>query len=210
VHPHGIFEHRKHCICQEERKQQKALAKLPLSVDASVQPSHLHQNTFLQTNQFPRHAHTQNSSSLSGIITLFTHLQTHSPLPSPSSTPCVSDFQIPTIRRPKHPLICPGSAIDWMPGSIWETYPYHQHEARVVGWKPIGFDSKKNQIFVCSESCIMEITEYNASPCTHCRNIQYSVEFRKFMEWAKEAKEHTLWQYLSSKQLLQLLRKMAA
>jgi hypothetical protein len=34
---------------------------------------------------------------------------------------------------------CSGLGIEWLPGSIWETYPYHRHEVQAMGWKPVSF-----------------------------------------------------------------------
>ena len=53
---------------------------------------------------------------------------------------------LPEIRLPSPPLHlddprkCPGIFVEWEPGSVWDTYPYHQHGIRNLLWEPIGFN----------------------------------------------------------------------
>jgi len=49
-----------------------------------------------------------------------------------------------TIQMPQWVRICPGIGIYWLPGSVWKSYPYHQHAVQAVGWKPIGFNPKEH------------------------------------------------------------------
>lgn len=38
------------------------------------------------------------------------------------------------------PQVCTGVLIEWTAGSVWDTYPYHQHGIRNHPWEPIGFE----------------------------------------------------------------------
>ena len=68
----------------------------------------------------------------------------------PMSWPTPSILAVPPTglseQLPKIP--CPRIAIAWHPGSIWETYPYHQHEIQAVGWRPVAFGKENNEIFL--------------------------------------------------------------
>jgi len=65
---------------------------------------------------------------------------------------------------------CTGVLVKWQPGSVWDTYPYQQHEVQKLPWEPIGFENKewlrlrsiKCAIYLnsCSE------TEQNTHVCT--------------------------------------------
>ena len=191
AHPHWLFEHRKYCIIRERKRQSEnpPPASTIFRVSNPVQP-HVRAAVSIgrEIERIPR-AH-----SLSGIITSFSEMHTASPIPSPTinSTPFSDHFQVPIIRKPRPERSCPGSEIDWQAGSIWQTYPYHQHESRVSGWRPVAFNSKDNKIILRSEKCAIELYEYDESPCYNCRAIQYSVEFQKFVSRATQVvpKEH--------------------
>ena len=62
------------------------------------------------------------------------------PMTWPTPEILVAPLSGPSNQLSKIP--CPGLAIAWHPGSIWETYPYHQHEIRAVGWRPVAFGRK--------------------------------------------------------------------
>ena len=203
AHPHWLFEHRKYCIIREGKRQSENQAP---STIFRVSNPHVAGPLRMESGPISR------VNSLSGIITSFSEMQTASPIPSPSinSTSFSHHFQRPIIRKPKPVRTCPGSEIDWQAGSIWQTYPYHQHESRVSGWKPIGFNSKENKIILRSEKCATELFEYDESPCSNCRVIQYSAEFQNFVSRATQVpKEHTPWNFLTVDQMLALLKKMA-
>ena len=105
---------------------------------------------------------------------------------------------------------CPGHAVEWLPGSIWETYLYHQHEVRAVGWWPIAFNHEENEIVLQSDNCLGFILDTDEPPCKECWNIGFSNKFQEFLTWAKEAKDHTPWELLTAQQMCSLLGKMAA
>ena len=205
AHPHGLFEHRKFCIIRERKqKSENQPSSSIFRVSNPVQP-----HVGSGSGRIPR------LHSLSGIIASFSEMQTECPIPSPTinSAPFSGHFQVPIIRRPRPARNCPGSEIDWKAGSIWQTYPYHQHELRLsgLGWRPIGFNSKDNNIILRSEKCAIELFEFDESPCSNCRAIQYSVEFQNFVSRATQLpKDHTPWNFLTAEQMLALLKKMAA
>ena len=33
---------------------------------------------------------------------------------------------------------CAGALVHWEPGSVWNSYPYQQHEAQALPWEPVG------------------------------------------------------------------------
>ena len=76
---------------------------------------------------------------------------------------------------------CPGVAIAWHPGSIWETYPYHQHEIQAVGWRPVAFGNENNKIFLRSDRCFGFILDIDEPPCKECWQIEYSNKFQEFV-----------------------------
>jgi hypothetical protein len=192
ANPNAFFEHRKFCAIREAKKS--ADYDIPDTPTSTSRSS----NTL------------QSQYSLSGLATSFSHLQTASPMPSPIARNTQVDFfSIPTVHKSRWVKICPGIGVSWLPGSVWETYPYHQHATRAVGWTPIGFDSEANKIFIRSDNCANQLFEEDAAPCTRCLMVEHSVEFKSFISRATEAKEHTPWNYLTSEQLLGLLEKMA-
>ena len=149
--------------------------------------------------------------SLSGLTTSFSHLQITSPMPSLTvvdPNPQTGYFSIPTIHT-SWARICPGIVVSWLPGSVWGSYPYHQHAEQAIGWMPIAFDSMANKIFLHSDKCVIQLFEQDKAPCTCCLLVKHSVEFKSFISRATEAKEHTLWNFLTGEQLLGLLKKMA-
>ena len=117
------------------------------------------------------------------------------------------DASDPSERLGLARIPCPGHAIEWLPGSIWETYPYHQHEVRAVGWRPIAFNHEENEIVLRSDTCLGFILDTDEPPCKECWNIGFSNKFHEFLTRAKEAKDHTPWELLTAQQMCSLLRK---
>ncbi|KIM39217.1 hypothetical protein M413DRAFT_29401 [Hebeloma cylindrosporum] len=194
ANPNAFFVHRKSCSNR---------------ITSESGPSNVSQQDALEPTGRDSH---QRQHSLSRLSTSFSHLQTASPMPSPTvvdSNPRADYFSIPVIHTSRPTRICPGIGVSWLPGSVWESYPYHQHAARAVGWMPIGFDPKANKIFLRSDKCAMELFENDEAPCTRCLLVEHSVEFKSFISRATEVKEHTPWNYLTGEQLLGLLKKMA-
>ncbi|KAF7785094.1 hypothetical protein Agabi119p4_1259 [Agaricus bisporus var. burnettii] len=89
---------------------------------------------------------------------------------------------------------CPGQWVQWSPGSIWETYPFRLHKSG-LGWTPICIDESSNG-------------EDGPGPCTACKAVPHTIEFRKVVERARDVKEHTPWMYLTDQQKERLMRQM--
>ncbi|KAJ7844596.1 hypothetical protein B0H14DRAFT_2585109 [Mycena olivaceomarginata] len=89
----------------------------------------------------------------------FPHAQRSTGLPPPKS---------PNKTPPAVP--CPGVSIEWIPGSIWDSYPYLRHSHRDVGWEPIGFDSSSNRIQLRAGNCQYPFSGGNPQQaCISCR-----------------------------------------
>ena len=100
---------------------------------------------------------------------------------------------------------CSGIAVPWKLGSVWTTYPYQRHLGS-IGWTPIAFSKKRNEITICADNCEGQSNQLNGS-CRKCTALPDSVKFRDFVQQAFNAADHTQWDYLSSEQLQSLLVK---
>jgi len=78
---------------------------------------------------------------------------------------------------------CTGVLVEWTAGSVWDTYPYHQHGVRNHPWEPIGFEGNDNWRLCCRK----------------CAAIPSSSAFRKFVGRATDAAEHTPYLYLTKR-----------
>ena len=110
---------------------------------------------------------------------------------------------------------CRGQRIEWVPGSIWETYAYAQHDSPSIAWTPIGFVGSKF-IIIRSKSCrrVLETSqEIEHQTCGRCSSLRNSEELKIFMKRATEGVvPRTNWIYLNARQLkamLVLARKRA-
>jgi len=104
-----------------------------------------------------------------------------------------------------HSSPCSGIAVPWKLGSVWTTYPYQCHLGS-IGWTPIAFSKKRNEITICADNCEGQSNQLNGS-CRKCTALPDSVKFRDFVQQAFNASDHTQWDYLSSEQLQSLLTK---
>ena len=202
-HPRNFYNHINGKVCRKNLSRSR----------------NRHSSTFHRD----RDVHWQTSSSaspisnaVSGIISSFSNLHASSPNPTPAPEMLDSrvlcphashSASVPSILIPKLSL-CPGAEIVWVPGSIWSTYPYHQHLIHAIGWTPASFDKTKNKIYLRSDKCAGELSEFDLSPCVECRVIPYSSRFKDFMQRAQEAMEHTPWGYLTSEQLQGLAKRL--
>lgn len=100
---------------------------------------------------------------------------------------------------------CSGIAVPWTLGSVWTTYPYQRHVGS-IGWTPIAFSKKRNEIMICADNCEGQSNQLNGA-CRKCTALPDSVKFRDFVQQAFNASDHTQWNYLSSEQLQSLLIK---
>ena len=48
---------------------------------------------------------------------------------------------------------CSGIAVPWTLGTVWTTHPY-QHHLGSIGWTPIAFSKKHNEITICADNCV--------------------------------------------------------
>ncbi|KAF8155394.1 hypothetical protein B0H34DRAFT_849557 [Crassisporium funariophilum] len=133
----------------------------------------------------------------------------------PDLDPLVKSIPILLVTAPDNlsetgrQIPCPGQPVEWLPGSIWETYPYYQHNMRAVGWRPIAFNHEENEIVIRSDNCLGFILDTDEPPCKECWSIVFSNQFQEFLLRAKEAKQHTPWELLTAQQMCSLLKKMA-
>jgi hypothetical protein len=104
-----------------------------------------------------------------------------------------------------HPSPCSGITVPWQPGSVWTTYPYQRHIGS-IGWTPIAFSQKHNEITIRADNCEGQSNQLNRS-CRRCTALPDSLKFRDFVEQTFNALDHTQWDYLTSEQLQSLLIK---
>lgn len=115
---------------------------------------------------------------------------------------------ISPISATNKPQTCPGIIAKWEAGSIWDTYPYHQHGMRKLDWEPIGFDGNNQWIRLRSTYCALELPEGNVLCCQRCGAIQTSANFLKFQSQAAFAPDHTPHAFLNQRQLQAVLSKV--
>ena len=208
-HPRNFYNHINGNVCKRNVSRDH---------DNLSQSSNFH---VLQTSS-PGHysgAPASPVDGVSGIISSFSNLHASSPNPAPApkmiysrvSHPNASHAamppSVPSIQLPKLEP-CPGAEIVWDPGSIWSTYPYHQHLIHTIGWTPTSFNKTENKIYLRSDKCAGELSEFDFSPCVECRMIPYSSRFKDFVQRAQEAMEYTPWDYLTSEQLQCLAKRL--
>lgn len=103
---------------------------------------------------------------------------------------------------------CPGVVVDWTPGSVWNTYPFQQHDlSRVkLPWEIIGWEMN-GQLRLRSAHCQAPKFAPVQHTCPTCAFIPYSSRYRQFMQSnADDAKPHTTLEYLNYRQLLAVTR----
>jgi hypothetical protein len=105
--------------------------------------------------------------------------------------------------------VCMGLAVQWIAGSLWDSYAYQEHEDDDLGWKPLAFE-KNNWIRLRADDCTTILCgekELNLRVCSNCAALIHSNKLRKFMERAKgdEGSAHTPWKHLTARQLRTLL-----
>ena len=121
-----------------------------------------------------------------------------------------SESMYPTPNIDSDPLACTGVLVEWTAGSVWDTYPYHQHGIRKHLWEPIGFEGNDSWLRLRSKDCCIVLLheEMNRLCCRKCAAIPSSSEFRKFVGRATNTAEHTPYFYLTQRQLHSLLVKV--
>jgi hypothetical protein len=98
-----------------------------------------------------------------------------------SDTTATSTSVIHNYRKP-----CPGYSVQWKVGSIWVTYPYHQHATRELPWYPSAYDPISNAIIMHSVKCYNEIPlTLKTTICPSCNIIPHSPKFLDLKERAE-------------------------
>lgn len=107
---------------------------------------------------------------------------------------------------------CPSQWVQWIPGSVWETYPFRLHKSADVCWKPIEIDEDGMGVVMRAKNCQRKLQEVDGdyTPCTPCQRVPHSIEFKVVVERAQHVQEHTPWLFLTDLQKEGLLRQMAA
>jgi hypothetical protein len=105
---------------------------------------------------------------------------------------------------------CTGTLVQWTPGSVWDTYPYHQHGIRSLSWEPIGFDGNNKWLRLRSRNCciILSADALSSLCCRECTAIPHSSEYRTFVNRATHAADNTPYSFLTQKQIHRLLLKV--
>lgn len=104
---------------------------------------------------------------------------------------------------------CFGASVAWQAGSLWDSYPYHEHNDSTLGWTPIGFDPAQNKIFFRADNCEKMFNTPGPS-CSRCEHVVQSAAFRKMVDRSTHASRSTRFEYLTHHQLVQVARKHAA
>lgn len=104
--------------------------------------------------------------------------------------------------------LCKGVLIEWKAGSVWDSYPFQIHPYKTYGWEPIAVEND-NWIRLRSLNCTTHV-QTPAASCASCLSIMSGKPFRAVVKRAEHAPAHTPWKYLTTQQLVNLLRKMSA
>ena len=98
--------------------------------------------------------------------------------------------------------------IEWVPGSVWDTYPYQVHTTHSLGWQPIGFSSATNSITIQADSCTGE-SSWDGTACNSCAAFPSSGKFQSFVDQATHISEFANWNYLNARQLQAAMRQLS-
>ncbi|KDQ49985.1 hypothetical protein JAAARDRAFT_200329 [Jaapia argillacea MUCL 33604] len=103
---------------------------------------------------------------------------------------------------------CTDISVEWRPGSLWDLYPFQNHAYSTYGWEPVSIKND-HWIRLRSIKCLRQISTSGTKSCLCCAVIPSTVAFRTVVQRAEEALAHTVYKYLSSRQLLVVLRRVA-
>ena len=98
--------------------------------------------------------------------------------------------------------------VEWVPGSVWGTYPYQVHATRTLGWQPVAFSADTNSITIYANSCIGESVQDGAA-CKSCIALPSSAQFQDFVDKATNISDFAHWEYLNARQLKAALRQLS-
>ncbi|KAF8902266.1 hypothetical protein CPB84DRAFT_1846433 [Gymnopilus junonius] len=82
---------------------------------------------------------------------------------------------------------CQGQPVQWIAGSLWETYAWQQHDSEDITWKPIGFSEDSKWITLRSKLCriFLEMpVNLESLICDACNALLSSKQLRRFMSHA--------------------------
>lgn len=94
-----------------------------------------------------------------------------------------------TVGQPSGLYSCKGTWVQWLPGSVWDTYAYSQHELSHVTWKLAQINDDNNSICLKAKSCqklLESDKERLGGTCSVCSAILTSSAFLKFINRASE------------------------
>jgi hypothetical protein len=153
------------------------------------------------TSRLPQPHHSAQNSPSNPIISRF---------PTTFTPAKASDLIPKSVPFPS----CPGILVDWCPGCVWSTYPYHRHRHPNVKWKPIAFVRRGEQDYIRlrSHKCTGKSDSHNVpvEPCRSCDRVPRSREFRAFLAHAEtDPLPHTPAEYLNAKQFQAALDRKA-
>jgi hypothetical protein len=104
---------------------------------------------------------------------------------------------------------CHGVYVPWTPGTVWDTYPWHQRDH--LSWDLI--DAPDNfGLQLRSRRCTQRGTLTNGAegPCKSCEILPYSARFQEFVASnTGDAAPHTPYDYLNHQQLVALTRRLS-
>lgn len=101
---------------------------------------------------------------------------------------------------------CPGARVEWVPGSVWSTYPYHRHLNRDFPWEPTAIENE-HFLRIRADGCT-RILSPGSTVCGPCTVVVKTSKFQKVVDRATEAATHTQQWALTHAQLLATLRKV--
>ncbi|KAH6884031.1 hypothetical protein BKA70DRAFT_1074403, partial [Coprinopsis sp. MPI-PUGE-AT-0042] len=106
---------------------------------------------------------------------------------------------------------CRGQPVQWLAGSVWQSYSYAQHDNPDMTWKPIGFEGD-HKIIVRSKKCtgvgaetLSSESERAIERCSECQSVLYSKALRNCLQRAVESNPNTPWKYLNHEQMSMLI-----
>ena len=133
-------------------------------------------------------------------------IPSHHPTPIPSrqlsALPSRASSRAPS-SYPDTTKECLGVAVKWEPGTIWDSYPFHQHENRFFPWRPVGVMNDE-WLRLRSDTCSRRTSNEN-SVCKECSIIPHHEKFRKAVDRATSDSVlggNIPWQFLSRRQLI--------
>ncbi|KAI0753375.1 hypothetical protein C8Q80DRAFT_1096770 [Daedaleopsis nitida] len=103
------------------------------------------------------------------------------------------------------PVECPGVLVEWKPGSVWSTYPYHRHLSHDFPWQPIGVENEQ-WLRIRSDECARVLAD-GALVCPECKSVPQSARFATVVDRATKAPLNTQHWMLTYAQLHGALKK---